>query len=64
MLPTENIYWRDIPTDAMVELRGLVYVVSWKAVDAPKTAVAYWEGREAKEAQRFLDKLVEASKKE
>jgi hypothetical protein len=50
--PSKNVYWRDIKPGDAVELKGHVYVVT-KARGGK--AVAYWEGREAREAQRFLE---------
>lgn len=67
-MTSENIYWRNIPPHSIVELRGekggQVYMVSWLEGRNIKGGLVYWEGREASEAQRFLDKLVEANKKE
>lgn len=53
--PTKNIYWKDIPKDARVELRGNAggryYVACGKTV--------YWGGRgEAALAQQWLDAAV------
>jgi hypothetical protein len=50
-----NIYWRDIPTGTRVELVGHSYVVT---LGNGEKKGAYWEGREAREAQRTLDRWV------
>src|SRR5208282_673685 len=50
-----NIYWRDIPAGTRVELVGHSYVVT---LGNGERKGAYWEGREAREAQRSLDKWV------
>ncbi len=50
--PSKNIYWKDIGPGDRVELKGHVYVVT---KPSGKRAVAFWEGREAHEAQRWLE---------
>jgi hypothetical protein len=50
-----NIYWRDIPTGTRVELVGHSYIVT---LGNGEKKGAYWEGREAREAQRTLDRWV------
>jgi hypothetical protein len=51
-LPTANIYWRDIPMGARVELIGHSYIVT---LPGGRRAGAYWNGQESVEAQRNLD---------
>jgi len=52
-VPEKNIYWRDLPGGAEVEMRGKMYVSDG--------AVVFWHGREAREAQKYLDAQVKAT---
>lgn len=56
--PTKNIYWRRIPKGVKVVDTGKLFIVG----EGRDAAVAFWEGREASEAQRKLSKLAKGSK--
>lgn len=56
--PEANIYWRDIPPGSTVELVGHTYVVT--KPDGER-AMAYWTGRDSREAQRALDRMVKGA---
>jgi hypothetical protein len=58
-LPSENIYWRDIPSNATVEETKTAFVVH---IGRAK-ATAFWRGQEALAAQRHLKKLASAKPK-
>lgn len=49
---TQDIYWRNLPKDTPLVMKGQAYVT-------PEGAVVYWMGHEAREAQRALNKRVE-----
>ncbi len=57
-----NVYWKQIPPTARVELRGKKGAQSY-IVTLPDglEAVADWGSTEGREAQAFLDKRVEAT---
>jgi hypothetical protein len=50
---SKNVYWRDLPGGAEVEMRGKAYVSDG--------AVVFWHGHEAREAQKYLDAQVKAT---
>lgn len=49
-IPAGNIYWREIPPGARVERRKEIYIYGGR--------VAFWEGREALEAQKALEAMA------
>lgn len=55
MKTTVNIYWRNLPKDIPLTMKGHVYVT-------PEGAVVYWMGHETVDAQRALNKRVKANK--
>lgn len=59
-MPNKNIEWSYVKLSDDVELRGnagsRVYVVN-------KSAVAFWSGKDAKDAQAFLDRCVSETEK-
>lgn len=56
MIPTKNIYWREVGREDDVVVIKSCYVVNDKAV-------AYWLGSEMCEAQGILEKLVKKTKR-
>lgn len=58
-IPTKNIFWRDIPANARVVDRGNYFEVT----DGRKRMLAFWTGREAREAQRALSIMAKQAKR-
>ena len=58
--PPGNIYWRDIPRDAVVEDAKIAFVV--RLPDGQRKT-AYWMGTEAIEAQTRLVARMKADEK-
>lgn len=56
--PSKNIHWRSIPKGAKVVDTGKLFIVG----EGKDAAVAFWEGREAAEAQSKLAQLAKESK--
>jgi len=64
--PTGNIYWRNIPVSSRAWLRGKpgtrYYVVVLEGSN--EELVPNWSGNDAREAQRWLDRMVSRTKQE
>lgn len=58
--PSKNIEWTRVPSNATVEMKGHMYIVT---LPDGTRAVPYWGGNDAAQAQRFLDARVRASGK-
>jgi len=56
--PAKNLYWREIPSGADVQLQGKHGSRYYVAKVRGKKFTIYWMGDEAKEAQHFLDRLI------
>ena len=54
MLPEKNVYWKDIPEHATIELIGNIYVATWLVKVYSRRRVVYWTDQEAEQAHSFL----------
>jgi len=63
MLPEKNVYWKDIPEHATIELIGNIYVATWLVKVYSRRRVVYWTGQEAGQAHSFLSSRIRKQKK-